>query len=182
MRLFAFLAATLLFVGFYILGSTTEIDTRDAKLFSDEFDKLVEGIGSAEIFIHNMLIAAGMFIPGVGILWSVFSAWSTGFAFAALSLTLDLADIPAIAILFTPFGALELAAYSLATSRGVIFTIMLVRRRPIIPQIRILAIEAGIAAALLVIAAVIEIAAIEAINDVPAMVVESNSALLTQRL
>lgn len=163
MRLFAFLATTLVFVGVYILGSTTEISTEEADLFSKEFGALVEGIDAVGIFTHNTLIAAGMLVPGIGVPWALFSAWSTGYAFAALSTAPGLEDVPAIAILLTPFGIMEVAAYSLATSRSAIFIAMLARHRPLIPQIRILAIEGGVVAALLAVAAVIEYVAIESI-------------------
>ncbi len=165
LRLFAFLAATAAFVGTYVLGSTTEVGDQEAEIFFKEFEALIEGIDAAGIFVHNGLIAVGMFIPGLGVFLSLFSAWSTGYAFAAFATMPGLEGVPAIAILLTPFGAMELAAYSLATSRSALFVAMVARHKPVVPEIRILLIEGGVVAALLAAAAVIEYVAIESIDE-----------------
>lgn len=75
-----------------------------------------------EFFLHNTTISLPMFIPGFGVVWGLFSAWSTGFAFAAIvSINPQLEEIPPLSILFlSPFGLMELCAYSLATSRSFI--------------------------------------------------------------
>ena len=60
-----------------------------------------------------------MFIPGFGVAWGLFSAWSTGIAFAAILIgTPELGAINPLAILLTPFGLMEVAAYSIAMSRS----------------------------------------------------------------
>lgn len=169
LRLVAFLATTLVFVGVYLLGSTAESDPKEAEEFLKEFEDLVDGIDATGIFLHNAFIATIMFVPGVGVLWGLFSAWSTGYAFSVLTMSPEIADIPAISILLTPFGILELAAYSLAVSRSGLFVAMAIRRAPLVPQIRILLIEGGVAAALLAAAAVIEYVAIEAIQQSASM-------------
>ena len=63
-----------------------------------------------------------MFIPGFGVAWGLFSAWSTGIAFAAILIgTPELGAINPLAILLTPFGLMEVAAYSIAMSRSFLF-------------------------------------------------------------
>ena len=56
-------------------------------LFMSEFEELVLDIDGFGIFTHNTTIALPMFIPGFGVAWGLFSAWSTGFAFAAIVTT-----------------------------------------------------------------------------------------------
>lgn len=165
-RLFAFLAASAAFAGVYQLGSYSEIGEAERAEFMEEFGALIEGIGAADIFFHNGFITAVMFVPGLGVAWGLFSAWSTGYAFAAIAASSSgaLEGVPAAAILLTPFGAMELAAYSLAISRSALFAHALIGSRQAAGQIRPLAIDAGIAAALLAAGAVIEAALIGAIE------------------
>jgi hypothetical protein len=63
-----------------------------------------------------------MFIPGFGVAWGIFSAWSTGFAFAAIATTIpEIGEIPPLSILFlSPFGLMEITAYSIGISRSFI--------------------------------------------------------------
>ncbi|MCY4252759.1 MAG: stage II sporulation protein M [Thaumarchaeota archaeon] len=162
-RLWAFLAATAAFVGAYLLGTTTEVGEAEAEEFMEGFGELVEGIDAFGIFAHNATLTVPMFIPALGPAAGLFSAWSTGYAFAAISAGAPLAqEIPPIAVLLTPFGLMELAAYSLAISRSALFGAALVRSRPARPHLRMVAIEGGIAAALLAAGAAIEHAAITA--------------------
>ena len=99
-RLFAFLIFAGLFTAAYFLGSQSEVSEEDALAFQEEFEELIEDIDGVGIFLHNGFIAIVMFIPGFGIAWGLFSAWSTGFAFSAIvSQVPELASIPALAIL-----------------------------------------------------------------------------------
>ena len=79
----------------YWTGSLSEVDDEEAKAFLEEFESLVEGIDAMGIFTHNTQIALPMFIPGFGIAWGLFSAWSTGFAFSAIMSQIpELASMP----------------------------------------------------------------------------------------
>lgn len=144
-----------------------EVPEEDAKLFLDEFNKLLEALQGenfgVEIFLHNTQIALPMFVPGFGVGWGVFSAFSTGFAFAALATTEPLlAKIPPIAMIFaTPFGLMELAAYSIAMSRSFILIVALLKKLPILPQWKHIVIEIGIVVALLLAGGIIEAYMIE---------------------
>ncbi len=140
-----------LFTAAFQLGSMSEVSEEDANIFMEEFEKLVEGIDGMGIFLHNSGIALPMFIPGFGVAWGFFSAWSTGFAFAAIvTLTPELAEIPPIAILYlSPFGIMELTAYSLATSRSFILIKKIVKKSNLTPSLKPTLIEIGIVVGLL---------------------------------
>ena len=99
----------------------------------------------------------------LGIGWGIFTAFSTGFAFAALSTTTPLlGQIPPLALIFTtPFGLMELAAYSLATSRSFILIIALFKKTSLKQQWKPLVIEIGIVVGLLLAGGIIEAYMIE---------------------
>ena len=66
----------------------------------DFFDEIVGTIDGIGIFVHNVMIALPMFIPGVGVVWGLFSAYSTGFAFSAIAAAnADVAQLNPLAIL-----------------------------------------------------------------------------------
>ena len=148
-----------------------EVPEQEAQIFLDEFNKLLEALKGEnfglEIFLHNTQIALPMFVPGFGVGWGIFSAFSTGFAFAALATTEPLlAKIPPIAMIFaTPFGLMELAAYSIAMSRSFILIISLFRKQPILQQWKPIAIEVGIVVGLLLAGGIIEAHMIESFSD-----------------
>lgn len=156
---FAFVAA---FAGAFSVGAQMQVPEEEAKMFLDEFNKLINSLKGEnfglEIFLHNAEIALAMFIPGFGIGWGVFSAVSTGFAFAALTTTTPLlGNIPPVALIFaTPFGLMELAAYSLAMSRSLILIIAIFKRTPLKEQWKPVAIEVGIVIGLLLAGGIIE--------------------------
>ena len=151
-RLITFFVFVGLFSLSYQIGSMSEVSTADALEFLEEFEELIEGIDAIGIFLHNLSISIAMFIPGFGIGWGFYTAWSTGYAFAAIvSVTPALSDIPALALLFaSPFGLMELTAYSIATSRSFILIQMIIRKTSLYSAIKPTAIEIGIAVGLLV--------------------------------
>ena len=89
----------------YQIGSMSSVSEEDANAFMAEFEELVLDIDAFGIFVHNLTIALPMFIPGFGVGCGLFSAWSTGFAFASITVTTpQLSDIPPLSILFlSPF-------------------------------------------------------------------------------
>ena len=151
----------------FSLGAETSVSEEEAKVFLDEFNKLLDSLKGDnfgfEIFLHNTQIALAMFIPGFGMGWGIFTAFSTGFAFAALSATTPLlGQIPPLALIFTtPFGLMELAAYSLATSRSFILIVALFKKYPLKQQWKPLVIEIGIVVGLLLAGGIIEAYMIE---------------------
>ena len=150
-RLVIFLIFMALFSASYQIGSMSEVNEEDAKAFLEEFEELVADIDAVGIFTHNTTIALPMFIPGFGIAWGLFSAWSTGYAFASIvSLTPALADVPPLALLYiSPFGIMELVAYSLGISRSYILIRMIMKKVNIAPTWKVTSIEVGIMIGLL---------------------------------
>ena len=140
-----------LFTAAFQLGSMSEVSEDEANIFMKEFEKLVEDIDAIGIFVHNTTISLPMFIPGFGVAWGLFSAWSTGFAFAAIvSITPELEKIPPLTILFiSPFGLMELFAYSLATSRSFILIRAITKKTNLTPFLKPTIIEIGIVVGLL---------------------------------
>ena len=150
-RLWLFFIFLALFTGAYQLGSMSEVSDEDAKKFIEEFEALILDIDAIAIFVHNFLIALPMFIPGFGIGWGLFSAWSTGYAFASIATqTPVIADIPPLSILYlSPFGLMELVAYSLGISRSYILISIIIKKLNISSVLKPTLIEIGIMTVLL---------------------------------
>ncbi|HKU33327.1 MAG TPA: stage II sporulation protein M [Candidatus Nitrosotalea sp.] len=148
----------------YSIGSASNMSEQDSKSFIKEFEQAVEGIDAIGIFTHNASVALPMFIPGFGMAWGSFAAWSTGLAFKALvSTTPALAKLPPLAIIYlSPFGVMELIAYSIGMSRSfLLISIILKKKTSLKQEIRPTAIEIGIVIGLLLAAAFIEYAMIQ---------------------
>jgi len=150
-RIITFLVFVGLFSLSYQIGSMSEVSTEDALEFMEEFEELIEGIDAIGIFLHNLSVSVAMFIPGFGIGWGFFTAWSTGYAFSAIvSVTPALSDVPALALLYaSPFGLMELTAYSIATSRSFILIHMMIKKISLHSAIKPTVIEIGVAIGLL---------------------------------
>ncbi|MDH3610706.1 MAG: stage II sporulation protein M [Nitrosopumilus sp.] len=140
-----------LFAAVFQIGTMLEVSEEDAKLFMEEFEKLIEDIDAIGIFLHNTTLSLPMFIPGFGMAWGLFSAGSTGYAFAAITtLAPELKEIPPLAILFlSPFGLMEICAYSLATSRSFILIRAIIKKTDLNPFLKPTLIEIGIVVGLL---------------------------------
>ncbi len=147
-----------LFSAAYQIGTLNEVSEEDAQIFMEEFEEIVGDIDAIGIFLHNTGIALPMFIPGFGIAWGFFTAWSTGYAFAAIvTVTPALSEIPALAILYvSPFGLMELSAYSLGTSRSFILIHMIIKKINLRTAIRGTAFEIGIMVSLLLVGGFLE--------------------------
>lgn len=156
-----------LFTAVYQIGSMSTVSEEEATTFMTEFEKLVKDIDAMGIFLHNSTISLPMFIPGFGVIWGLFSAWSTGFAFSAIvSITPELAKVPPLAILFfTPFGIMELTAYSLATSRSFILIKAIYRKSNLIPFLKPTIMEIGIVIGLLLAGGYLEYYMIKLVQD-----------------
>ena len=147
----------------YQIGSMSSVSEEDANAFMAEFEELVLDIDAFGIFVHNTTIALPMFIPGFGIAWGLFSAWSTGFAFAAIATTApEIGEIPPLAILFlSPFGLMELFAYSLGISRSFILIQAVIKKISLSSFIKPTVIEIGIVTSLLLAGGYLEFYMIE---------------------
>jgi len=152
-----------IFAAAYQIGSMSSVSEDEANIFMSEFEELISDIDAIGIFVHNVTIALPMFIPGFGVAWGIFSAWSTGFAFASIIVVApQLEDIPPLSILFlSPFGLMELVAYSFGISRSFILIRAISKRINLIPFIKPTLIEIGIVVGLLLTGGYLEFYMIE---------------------
>ena len=117
----------LLFVGFFTasfaVGSETPIPVEESEQLKQEITaKLEQAKASSDssfIFLNNVFIGLLMVIPfGIGIFIGLLSAFVTGLTVGAFEL-----EIPAYMLLYaTPFGFIELMAYSVAMSSSLMLT------------------------------------------------------------
>jgi len=152
-----------LFTASYQIGALSEVPQEDAEAFLEEFEELIEGIDGPGIFFHNLVIGLPMFIPGFGVAWGFFTSWQTGYAFAALiSVIPMLSEVPALALLYlSPFGMMELVAYSIAMSRSLLLIHKIIKKISIKDDYKIVGIEVGIVVGLLLAGGFLEVYMIE---------------------
>jgi hypothetical protein len=161
-RIIIFFIFTGIFAGVYATGSQSDVTEEEIEETLNYFKEVIAEIDAFGIFSHNAIIALPMFIPGFGAAWGLFAAYSTGFAFAAISAgTPELSDLNPLAILLTPFGLMELAAYSIAMSRSVLFIEKIIKRTSIFTEKKVVLIEIGIVTGLLLIGGIVEMYMIE---------------------
>ena len=163
-RRFAFIGiAAAVFSAVYSAGAASTMSEEEAKNLKDVFGKQVEGIDAIGIFLNNFRIAATMFIPALGIFVGMFSAYSTGLVFKALAQTSpQIANLPPLIILATPFGIMELLSYSIAMSQSAILVNAMMRKHSLRPMLVPTMIQLGIVAALLFAGAFVEFYMIKA--------------------
>ena len=162
-RIVTFFVFLVIFTIIFQLGSMSTVSEEEANLFMEEFEKLVLDIDAFGIFVHNTTISLPMFIPGFGIFWGLFASWSTGYAFASIATVMpEIADISPLSILFlTPFGLMEIFAYSLGISRSFILIKAIITKTSLFQFIKPTIIEIGIVVALLLVGGYVEFYMIE---------------------
>ncbi len=162
-RIIIFFIFLAIFAATFQIGSMSTVSEEEANAFMAEFEELVSDIDAFGIFTHNLTIALPMFIPGFGVVWGLFSAWSTGFAFASIVVTApQLADISPLSILFlSPFGLMELTAYSFGISRSFILIRAIFKKINLMPLVKPTLIEIGIMVGLLLVGGYLEFYMIE---------------------
>ena len=140
------------------LGATAEVSMEEANAFVQDFLSSTQDIDGFGIFVNNISASLPMFVPGVGVGLGIYSGWSTGFGFAAIgTMAPALAEIEPLSILYySPYGAMELVAYSIAMSRSFHVVFSLAKKKNPKSLIKISLIEIGIAVALLAIAGYLE--------------------------
>ena len=151
LRIVTFFVFVGLFSAAFQIGAISEISDEDADAFVQEFLSQTEAIDGTGIFLNNSLAALPMFVPGFGMIWGLYTAWSTGFGFAAMiTMAPGLSEIMPLSILYmSPFGLMELAAYSIGLSRSFHITSQLIKRDNLKGIIRPTLIEIGIVVGLL---------------------------------
>jgi hypothetical protein len=129
------------------IGATSEVSPSEANDFVQEFLSATQDSESLP-----------MFVPGIGTIIGIYSGWSTGFGFAAIATVAPgLANIEPLTLLYySPYGLIELAAYSIAMSRSFHVVYSLVKKVNPITLIKPSLIEIGIVVGLLVFAGLLE--------------------------
>jgi len=166
-RIITFFVFLAIFTGIFQLGSMSTVSEEESLLFMEEFEKLVLDIDAFGIFVHNTAIALPMFIPGFGIFWGLFSSWSTGYAFAAIVISMpEIANISPLSVLFlSPFGLMEIFSYSLAISRSFILIKAIITKTSLFQFIKPTIIEIGVVIVLLLVGGYIEFYMIELVQN-----------------
>ena len=142
------------------------VEQEEAEAFLEEFEELIEGIDGPGIFLHNAQIGLPMFIPGFGVAWGFFTSWQTGYAFAALATTTPiLKEIHPLFLLYlSPFGLMELTAYSIAMSRSLLLINKVIKKISIKQDAKIVGIEIAIVVGLLLAGGFLEAYMIETVD------------------
>ena len=140
------------------IGTTTEVSPEEANDFVQEFLSSTQDSDGLGFFLNNVSASLPMFVPGLGAILGIYSGWSTGFGFAALiTMAPGLANIEPLTILYySPYGIMELAAYSIAMSRSFHVVYSLVKKVNPISLIKPSLIEIGIVIGLLITAGFLE--------------------------
>ncbi len=108
-----------------------------------------------------------MFVPGAGLVWGLFSGFQTGQAFAAIAMLVpEIADIHPLTLLYvSPFGLMELFAYSIGISRSYLLIYKIIKKISIKTEYKITVIEVGIVLGLLLAGGFLEAYLIESIEE-----------------
>ena len=159
-----------IFSASFAIGAEVQVSEEESAIILEELESLISEIDAVGIFTHNILLALPMFIPGFGIAWGAFAAFSTGMAFSVIQdVNPMLENIPSLTVLFmSPFGLMEVAAYSIAMSRSYMIIHKMIKRMPIRPDYRVIGLEIGILIGLLLTGGFVEYYFIESITtDMP---------------
>ena len=163
-RFVSFFVLMAIFSAVFAISAEIPLPEEEVEMIMEEFEAMVEGIDAFGIFVHNTALSLPMFIPGFGVVWGLFSAYSTGFAYSAIAASnAEVAQLNPLAVLLTPFGLMEMASYSLAMSRSTLLAKDVFQKNW--AQIKndklIISIEIGIVVTLLLIGGIVEMWMIE---------------------
>ena len=159
-----------IFSASFAVGAEIQVSEEESKIVLEELESLIGEIDAVGIFTHNTSLALPMFIPGFGIAWGAFAAFSTGMAFSVIQdANPMLENIPSLTILFmSPFGLMEVAAYSIAMSRSYMIIHKMIKRMSIRPDFRVIGLEIAIVIGLLLTGGFVEYHFIESLStDIP---------------
>ena len=171
-RLFYLTIGMVVFIIAYSIGAATDLNRTEAENLRQQFNEQVKDIDQSGIFMNNLRISLGMFIPALGIGLGIFSGFSTGLIFNVIAESSPLLNnISPLVILITPFGIMEVFAYGLAMSRSGMLIYQLVKKKQLREHIIPSIIEIVIVIAILLIGATIEWQMIaqfdEQVTDIP---------------
>ena len=171
-RLFYLTIGIVVFIIAYSIGAATDLNRTEAENLRQQFNEQVKDIDQNGIFMNNLRISLGMFIPALGIGLGIFSGFSTGLIFNVIAESSPLLNnISPLVILITPFGIMEVFAYGLAMSRSGMLIYQLVKKKQLREHIIPSIIEIVIVIAVLLIGATIEWQMVtqfdEQVTDIP---------------
>ena len=171
-RLFYLTIGMVVFIIAYSIGAATDLNRTEAENLRQQFNEQVKEIDQNGIFMNNLRISLGMFIPALGIGLGIFSGFSTGLIFNVIAESSPLLNnISPLVILITPFGIMEVFAYGLAMSRSGMLIYQLVKKKQLREHIIPSIIEIVIVIAVLLIGATIEWQMVaqfdEQVTDIP---------------
>ncbi|MCV0392939.1 MAG: stage II sporulation protein M [Nitrosopumilus sp.] len=140
------------------IGAMYDVSDEEANAFVQEFLSNTNEIDGIGIFLNNISAALPMFVPGFGIIWGLYTGWSTGIGFASLvTMAPALNEIMPLSILYySPFGFMELMAYSIAMSRSYHIVMVLAKKNNLKKIIKPTILEIGIVIAILIVAGYLE--------------------------
>ncbi len=159
LRIILFFIFVGLFTVSFQIGATTELSLDDSMEILADFQNTMEDIDSTDIFLNNLSIGLPSFIPGFGPVWGLYSGWSTGITLSGIYFMLpELSNSEPLDIFYaSPFGFLELIAYSIGMSRGAFLVFSFVKRHSINSILKWTLVEIGIVVVLLGIGGALEI-------------------------
>ena len=171
-RLFYLTIGMVVFIIAYSIGAATDLNRTEAENLRQQFNEQVKDIDLNGIFMNNLRISLGMFIPALGIGLGIFSGFSTGLIFNVIAESSPLLNnISPLVILITPFGIMEVFAYGLAMSRSGMLIYQLIKKKQLREQIIPSIIEIVIVIVVLLIGATIEWQMVaqfdEQVTDIP---------------
>ena len=169
-RLVLFFVFLGIFSASFAIGAEIQVSEEESKIVLEELESLIADIDAVGIFTHNTSLSLPMFIPGFGIAWGAFAAFSTGMAFSVIQdASPMLENVPSLTILFmSPFGLMEVAAYSIAMSRSYMIIHKMIKRMSIRPDFRVIGLEIAIVVGLLLTGGFVEYHFIESLStDMP---------------
>ncbi len=162
-RLALLLIVLLVELAIFFLATSVPMDAATRQVLQNEA-KNITGASSSlgpvdqfvSIFTHNAVIAFGEMVPVVGGLLWVVSIYATGQIFQAVALSQGAPGaLYGLLLLFFPFAIIELSSYAVAVGSGVML-IVAWRRRRLRSETRVLVLEVGVVAAMLLLAAAME--------------------------
>ena len=159
-----------IFSASFAIGAEIQVSEEESKIVLEELESLIADIDAVGIFTHNTSLSLPMFIPGFGIAWGAFAAFSTGMAFSVIQdANPMLENVPSLTILFmSPFGLMEVAAYSIAMSRSYMIVHKMIKRMSVRPDFRVIGLEIAIMIGLLLTGGFVEWYFIESLStDMP---------------
>ena len=73
-----------IFSASFAVGAEVQVSEEESAILLEELDELIAEIDAVGIFVHNVSLSLPMFIPGFGVAWGAFAAFSTGMAFSVI--------------------------------------------------------------------------------------------------